>query len=251
MPANIAQFSSLFCEDTAIHAGYGATEAMPVASIDGGEILADTRPLSAKGLGVCVGRPLGNVAVRIISICDHPIDIWSDVDFVQDGAVGEITVHGDQVTRQYFDNPNADALAKIRDGDKVWHRMGDLGRIDEQGRLWFYGRKSQRVITENGTLFTIPCESIFNNHPEVYRSALVGIGPIPRQKPVICIDLEPEAQNTDRQKLTQELLALAGSSKLTQSIKNVLYPAEFPVDIRHNAKIFREKLARWAERQLG
>jgi acyl-CoA synthetase (AMP-forming)/AMP-acid ligase II len=169
---------------------------------------------------------------------------------IEKGSVGEITVRGAQVTRHYYEQPDADALAKIQDGKTFWHRMGDLGRIDEHGRIWFYGRKSQRVITDGGTLFTIPCEAIFNNHPGVYRSALVGVGHAPCQKPVICIDLDPAWQGRNRTEITRDLRALARSNDLTRSIENVLYPAEFPVDIRHNAKIFREKLARWAETQI-
>lgn len=250
MPANIEQFSTLICGNAEIHTGYGATEAMPVSSITGREILAETRTLSEQGRGVCVGRPLDTIEVRIIAISDHALGSWSDAELVEHGAVGEITVKGDQVTRQYFDRPDADALAKIRDGETFWHRMGDLGRIDEQGRIWFYGRKSQRVITDGGTLFTIPCEAIFNNHPGVYRSALVGVGRAPRQEPVMCIELEPDARRKNRNQITRELITLARSSHITRTIENILYPTEFPVDIRHNAKIFREKLARWAQTQL-
>ena len=78
---------------------------------------------------------------------------------------------------------------------------------------------------------------------------MVGIGKAPSQKPVICIELEPTAKKKNRIEITGELLELARSSDLTKSIETILYPAEFPVDIRHNAKIFREKLARWAEKK--
>jgi len=185
MPSNIEQFSSLLTDSAEIHTGYGATEAMPVASISGREILAETRPLTEQGRGVCVGRALPRVQVRIVEISDAPVPDWSGVRIVDDGSVGEITVQGPQVTRRYYARPDADALAKIADGDAIWHRMGDLGRLDAEGRLWFYGRKSQRVLTREGTLFTIACEAIFNNHPLVYRSALVGIGKPPHQRPVI------------------------------------------------------------------
>jgi acyl-CoA synthetase (AMP-forming)/AMP-acid ligase II len=251
MPANIEQFAGLLDEEADIHTGYGATEAMPVTAIEGREILSETRFQSEKGRGICVGRPLSGVAVRIIAIDDGPIDAWSNVVKAGNGAVGEITVKGSQVTRHYFENPAADALAKIRDEGGVWHRMGDLGRMDEHGRIWFYGRKSHRVVTAAGTLFTIPCEAIFNNHPLVYRSALVGVGTAPNQKPVICIELEPGLGGGNRMKLTRELLELASSSELTQAIDTVLFPEEFPVDIRHNAKIFREKLALWAAKKIA
>ena len=79
-------------------------------------------------------------------------------------------------------------LAKIEDGNSFWHRMGDLGKLDKKNRLWFYGRKNQRVTTETETLYTIPCESIFNQHPDVKRSALVGTGPRIKQEPVIIIE---------------------------------------------------------------
>jgi acyl-coenzyme A synthetase/AMP-(fatty) acid ligase len=174
---------------------------------------------------------------------------WSDDIRVPDGEPGEITVKGDLVTRRYFENPEADALAKIKDGAEVRHRMGDLGRRDEKGRIWFLGRKSHRLITKNGTLFTIPCESIFNNHPDVFRSALVGIGEKPDQIPVICIEPEKESK-TDKKKLEKELLEIAGRHELTINIRKILFCRSFPVDIRHNSKIFREKLAVWAEKQI-
>jgi olefin beta-lactone synthetase len=159
-------------------------------------------------------------------------------------------VRGDWVTRGYFQRPQDDALAKIVDGDSLWHRMGDLGWMDKKGRIWFCGRKSHRVITATQTLFTIPCEAIFNNHPRVHRSALVGVGPLGQQRPVICIELEPGDKGRNKKALKAELLELARRSPLTEAIDTVLFHRAFPVDIRHNSKIFREKLALWAARKL-
>jgi acyl-coenzyme A synthetase/AMP-(fatty) acid ligase len=129
--------------------------------------------------------------------------------------------------------------------------MGDVGWKDSKGRIWFCGRKSHRVVTENRTLFTIPCEAIFNNHPRVYRSALVGIGPLHRQKPVICIELRHDKIKQNKKTLKNELLELAQQHELTRDIESVLFHPSFPVDIRHNSKIFREKLAIWAEKKLS
>ena len=128
--------------------------------------------------------------------------------------------------------------------------MGDVGKWDEQNRLWFCGRKSHRVITSSETLFTIPCEALFNQHPDVKRSALVGKGPGSHREPIIII--EPENKNRvadNREVFIQELLEISASSSHTRSIKKVLFYPGFPVDVRHNAKIFREKLAAWAEDQ--
>jgi acyl-coenzyme A synthetase/AMP-(fatty) acid ligase len=141
-------------------------------------------------------------------------------------------------------------LAKIPEGNEVWHRYGDLGWRDSKGRIWFCGRKDHRVVTKNETLFTIPCEAIFNNHPLVLRSALVGIGSKPNQTPVICIELKPDRAGYRKNQIKGQLLDLAEESELTRGIDLVLFHSGFPVDIRHNAKIFREKLAIWAERKI-
>jgi acyl-coenzyme A synthetase/AMP-(fatty) acid ligase len=250
-PSNIERFASMLCDDAEIHTPYGATEAVPVISISSSEILSETRKLSEQGFGICVGRPIEEIQVRIIKITDKPIEKWSDSFMVSNSEIGEITVSGDLVTRQYFENTRADALSKIKDGDRVWHRMGDVGWMDTKGRIWFCGRKNHRVITENGTLFTIPCEAIYNNHPGVFRSALVGIGTQPKQRPVICIELEHSDSGGKKKQLIAELFALAKKSALTKNIDTILFKKAFPVDIRHNSKIFREKLAIWAEKQVN
>ncbi len=249
-PENIEQFSCLLVGDAQIHPGYGATEAMPVTSIGSREILSDTRRRTQQGYGVCVGRPVDNIEVRIIKISDAPIRQWSDDLPVSQGDIGEITVKGDVVTRQYFENPQADRLAKISDNGDIRHRMGDLGWMDKKGRLWFCGRKSHRIVMQRQTLFTIPCEAIFNNHPRIFRSALVGIGPAPNQTPVICLELKKPASKQERKTIANEVLKMAADNELTRAIKTVLFHRGFPVDIRHNSKIFREKLALWAEKKL-
>jgi olefin beta-lactone synthetase len=141
-------------------------------------------------------------------------------------------------------------LSKIRDGERIWHRMGDLGWIDNKGRIWFCGRKSHSVVMNDKILFTIPCESIFNNHPVVFRSALVGLGLPPDQKPVMCIELEPGQGKIKQSLLFEELRELAKSSVITEDIDIFLIHPGFPVDIRHNSKIFREKLTVWAGKKI-
>jgi hypothetical protein len=105
------------------------------------------------------------------------------------------------------------------------------------------------VQTSNGPLYTERCEAIFNNHPDVFRSALVGVGPAGAQRPVIIVEPRAGMMPADqaaRQAFAADLLALARSSPLTEMIDQFLFHPSFPVDIRHNAKIFREKLAVWA-----
>ena len=250
LPANIAQFSSMLEGDAEIHTGYGATEAMPVSSFGSKEILSETAKLSEQGFGICVGCPIQSLQVRIIAISDAPIERWSDALVLKQGEIGEITVSGDVVTPGYFERPNHDAASKIEQEGKIWHRMGDLGWQDNKGRIWFCGRKSHRVMTQRQTLFTIPCEAIFNNHPAVARSALVGVGQPPNQHPVICIELDPQYKRTDRKMLIKELIELARENVLTEHLETFLFHPAFPVDVRHNSKIFREKLAVWASQKL-
>jgi acyl-CoA synthetase (AMP-forming)/AMP-acid ligase II len=252
-PANIEQFSTMLADHAQVHTPYGATEAVPIISIASREILSETRARSESGYGTCVGYPLENIDIRIIKIDDESIPKWKDRLCVPDGEIGEIVVKGEHVTRGYYNNPVADALAKIKDEEEggFWHRMGDLGWRDNKGRFWFCGRKNHRVETVDGPLYSIPCEAIFNNHPAVFRSALVGLGDAPGQEPVMCIELKPDLTNPDKKSIESELLDLAESTELTREIKIILFHKAFPVDIRHNSKIFREKLKAWAEKKLG
>ena len=232
-----------------IHTPYGATEALPVAVISGTEILGETASQSAEGAGTCVGSLFPDVDVRIAEIDDRPIARFEDLTLLPNGEIGEIIVRGPSVTKKYFRHDRATTLAKVDDHDSIWHRMGDVGYIDDMNRLWFCGRKAHRVETGNGTLFSVPCEAIFNQHPAVFRSALVGLGKRPRQQPAIVIECEPHTSPSDE--LRDELNQLARSSPKTNSIGSVLFHSAFPVDIRHNVKINREELALWAARKLG
>ncbi len=223
-----------------------------MCSIGSDAILTETRRRTAAGAGVCVGRPVDEITLRIIRISDEPIATWSEDLCVPSGEVGEIVVSGPVVTREYYHRPQSTGLAKIIDpGRGFWHRMGDLGYVDETGRVWFCGRKSQRVRTAAGELYTIPCEAVFNEHPAVYRTALVGVGEPGAQRPVLCVELKPENPERSLAEITRELLALGAHHPHTRGIQTILLHPGFPVDIRHNAKIFREKLAAWAAGRLA
>ncbi len=232
--------------DGDIHIPYGATEALPVISISGREVVSETWPLTRQGRGACVGRPLPDTEVRIMRVVAGPV---ADLDglLLPAGEVGEIIVKGEVVTGSYFNNEPETALAKIRTADGLWHRMGDTGYFDEQGRLWFCGRKAHRVISGGTIHYPICCEAVFNQHPDVYRSALVGVGEEGRQRPVIVV--EPLGR-VDKTQLFADLRRLALEHEHTKDINDFLIHPAFPVDIRHNAKIFREKLAVWAEDTL-
>ncbi|PLY03003.1 MAG: peptide synthase [Desulfuromonas sp.] len=254
VPAPVLErFAGMLSDEAEVFTPYGATEALPVCSIGSREILGETRAATDRGQGVCVGRPVPGLELEIIAITDAPIAEWDAALKLGTGEIGEIIVKGPQVTRSYYNRAESTRLAKIADPEDggVYHRMGDLGYRDGQGRIWFCGRKAHRVVTADQTLFTIPCEAIFNTHQAVFRSALVGVGPAPPQRPVLCVELEKETGAVASEELRQELLRLGAGQELTRSIKTILFHPSFPVDIRHNAKIFREKLAIWATEQLS
>lgn len=249
VPAKVLErCAKMLAPEAEILTPYGATEALPVTVIGHREILAETRALTDKGRGACVGRPLPGLRVAVIGITDGAIERWSESLAVPQGEIGEIAVKGLVVSAAYYGRPGETMLAKILDAGEPWHRMGDVGYFDGEGRLWFCGRKSQRVVTGEGTLFTIPVEGVFNAHRDVRRSALVGVGPAGAQTPVLCV--EPEARVRDLETLKAELLAIGRIHAHTRGIQDILFHKSFPVDIRHNAKIFREQLAVWAQREL-
>ena len=246
----LERFSALISPEARIVTPYGATESLPVCSIDHREILDETRALTDQGKGVCVGRAVPEMKVEIIRITDDPIPEWSDDLLLPQGGIGEITVSGPVVTPGYHQRPRSTELAKIYDPNTgtLRHRMGDLGYLDAQGRVWFCGRKSHRVVTPNQTFFTIPCEAIFNVHPGVERTALVGTPKSGVNQPVLCVELAAGCKR-GREALRGELLELGARHSHTRPIKTLLFHPGFPVDVRHNAKIFREKLAVWAAKQ--
>ncbi len=234
-----------------VHTPYGATESLPVASISASEVLGETAEQTSRGAGVCVGRRFSGIRWRVIRIVDGPIRSLRETETLPPGEIGEVIVQGPVVTREYLTRRESNALAKIPDGDGFWHRMGDSGYLDVLNRFWFCGRVAHRVQTADGPMYPVCCEAIFNQHPDIRRSALVGIGPAGRQTPVVI--LEPHAGcmpkgRAAQRALLEEIRELGAANPLTQSISDFRLHPSFPVDIRHNAKIFREKLALWAER---
>ncbi|HBC88128.1 MAG TPA: hypothetical protein DCZ94_14350 [Lentisphaeria bacterium] len=236
------------------HVPYGATEALPIANFTGTEMLAETAAKTAEGAGYCIGRPIEGMEIKVIGAVDGPIEIWDPSLELPQGQKGEIIVKGPVVPPCYYNEPEHTKNAKIADSNgNIWHRMGDVGYYDEKGRLWFCGRKAHRVITTNEILYSVCCEAIFNKNPDIARTALVGIGRPPSQTPVIIVELEPDKAPQTPEKYDQmivELKKIAASSEITSRITKFLLHSEFPVDIRHNAKIFREQLSEWAAFRL-
>ena len=232
-----------------MHTPYGATEALPVATIEAREVLDETRHAWAAGKGTCVGTQFLGIEWKVIQIHDGPICTFDRARELPTGEIGELIVRGPVVTSRYVTRVEANATAKIHDDAGYWHRMGDAGYLDDRGRFWFCGRVGHRVQTATGTLFTDPVEGIFNQHEFVARTALVGVGAAGNQKAILVV--EPKQIGGPTEFLLDELSEMSRQSEITRSIYEFLvYPTTFPVDIRHNSKIFREQLAVWAEAEL-
>jgi acyl-CoA synthetase (AMP-forming)/AMP-acid ligase II len=238
-------FRKLLDDKTDLFGIYGATEVLPIAKVESREIF-EMREKSAQGAGVCLGRPVSGAKVRVIGISESVIQQWEESLEVEPNVVGEITVQGGTVTERYIVREEANRLSKIQHEDGIIHRMGDVGYFDEQGRLWYCGRKSHRVITNNDVLFTEQIEGIFNVHPLVYRTALVGVD----GKPVVWVELK-KGVRANKDTIRRELVELAKGHSQASKIKVFLFMKKFPTDVRHNSKIIREELTILAKKRLS
>jgi len=245
--------------DAEMHTPYGATEALPVATISAREVLGETWAKTQQGAGVCVGRRFDQIEWRVVRISDGPLPTIADTVKLPRGEIGELIVRGPTVTTEYVTRTDANAMAKIADSTGFWHRMGDAGYLDEQDRFWYCGRVSHRVVLADRTLYTEQVEAIFNKHPGVRHTALVGLGCAPDRVPVVIIQPKeiretyfgnPLPMPWKLEALAGELLSLAHQHETTKGLKTILFHPNFPMDVRHNAKIFREQLEDWAGGKL-
>jgi acyl-CoA synthetase (AMP-forming)/AMP-acid ligase II len=230
-----------------LHTPYGATECLPVSTIEARERLASHREAARRGEGTCVGRAVAGVEFRVIREVDGPIGTLAETTACAPGEVGEIIATGPSVTRAYDGLPEATALAKIADGDRVWHRMGDLGSIGSDGLLRFFGRRAEKVRTAQGDLFTEAAEPAFRDHPDVARCALIALGRKAPFTPALVV--EPKegrfpGNAGEREKFVAALQALTTGNAAARRVETFIFQAKLPVDVRHNAKIHRLQLSK-------
>lgn len=238
VPADLWRAAPAFLPNGELHSPYGATEALPVSSVSAAEIEPDCVR------GACVGRPLPGVTVKVVAMTAGPIRGLAEVRELPAGQIGELLVAGPMVTKGYDALPEATAAAKIPDSGApggVWHRLGDCGYADGEGRLWFCGRQVERVETAAGPMFTEPCEQVFRLHPRARRCALIA-GP---DGPALVAETRVGGR-ADAERLACELRELGRMHPHTAAIHTFCFRPHFPVDVRHNAKIHRLALAAWA-----
>jgi acyl-CoA synthetase (AMP-forming)/AMP-acid ligase II len=248
----VRRAQALIAPGGAVFTPYGATESLPLAQEDGRLLATDLAARAQAGEGTCVGRPLPGVEIRLIRIEDGPILRWSEDLRAAPGEAGEICVRGSNVTREYaFDEP-ATAAAKIADGDTFWHRVGDLGRFDRDGRLWFLGRKAHRLETGSGPLFPVGIENAIRAAARLGRCALVGVGPRGAEMPILVVEADRRTLRSRRaeEARASEILRRASETAACRAIRGVLFHPSFPLDVRHQAKIDRTALKHWAEAEI-
>jgi acyl-CoA synthetase (AMP-forming)/AMP-acid ligase II len=235
-----------------VYTPYGATEVLPVSMIAGREVMDEASTHSRAGGGTCIGLPVAGAQVRILRCSDEPLSEWNEELMLGVGEIGEIVVSAEQVTWAYHQDNESTQASKIIQGERVWHRMGDLGYLDGQGRLWIVGRKNHRIQGKEQVYYPVCAEGMADAHPEVLRSALVGLGSAGEQTPALVLQLvKPKLMRdmAERNRIAREVRERLGEHPIYGEVKRILFHKDFPVDPRHNAKIDREALARWAEKQ--
>lgn len=205
---------------------YGSTEAEPIASISAEEILEETVPPTEIGLGLCVGLPDPNIEIGIIPASEENLD---SLNLLPIGETGEIAVCGPHVNKGYYKNPIAEQQNKIKlENGSVWHRTGDAGYVDKNGRLFLLGRISQRITREDKIYYPLQIEPVINTLESVEKSAyftvsngLIVLAYTDNGKSVVT------AENAIRKKIEE----------LNLPCDKIIRVKEIPMDPRHNSKI--------------
>ena len=254
VPPSLAEQLSQCIPHGRVIVPYGATEALPVSFTDSSEI-SDCKSSTLEGKGSLVGTPIPGAKVRILDITHAPLpDYPEGFDGLEQGVVGEICASGKMVTAGYDRMPGATCDARFKIGKAEYHRMGDLGYIDEHKRLRFLGRKAECVRTANGLIETERCEPAISQLSFVQRCALIGLGESPGQEP--CLVVEPvrsQVRQLGEIVLRRKILEACQDSFPEFQIQRVFFEKKIPVDARHNAKIHRlalsRKWSRWVARK--
>ncbi len=225
------------------HTPYGMTEVLPVTDIS----LTEIRAAGDGGDGVCVGRPVRGVqlAVSALDAVGAAVGVPAGVRSGTSGPTGEILVRAPHVM-DHYDRLWLTQQAAARDAG--WHRTGDVGHLDDAGRLWVEGRLSHVITTPDGVLTPVGLERRAEGLDEVRRAAAVGVGPAGAQQVVLVVETDSPVR---RPGLATIELAERVRVAVGRPVAAVLAVPMLPTDVRHNSKVDRTRIARWAERVLA
>jgi olefin beta-lactone synthetase len=207
VPSGLIDQLARVAPNAELHIVYGSTEAEPIAVLDARKNRDRLAESERQGLGALVGTPVPDIQIRIDTPHDGP---------------GEVLVAGPHVNPGYLDDPEAEARTKVRDGQTIWHRTGDVGRLDGSGDLWLVGRVGEDVAG----LWPLMAEGAAERMPYVRRAGLAAV----QGEPVIAVELSDAPADWEAQVRS----ATGARAVEVEAI---------PVDPRHNAKVDRDRLA--------
>lgn len=259
VPEALLAAASRLMPNATPHTPYGMTEGLLMTDItlEGIRAAAEDASALADGEhagGVCVGAPAGSVRVRIAGLDERGMPSAEPSE--QPGVTGEIVLSAPHLKQSY---DRLWATNRIADADSIpdesgdaaaerWHRTGDVGHLDTEGRLWVEGRLPHVIVTAGGVITPVGPEQKIESVLGVGRVALAGIGPRGTQQLVVVLETDPP---TRRPALADPELGAAVRHVAGLDIAAVLVVPVLPTDIRHNSKIDRSALARWAEGVLS
>lgn len=215
---------------------YGMTEVLPVCDVRVDEIDA-----AGAGPGVLVGAPLPGVEVRVSAL--DPEGHATGPLTREPGVLGEIIV-GAEHRKVRYDRLWATERQSSR--DPGWHRTGDVGVLDDRGRLWVAGRLSHVISSPEGPIAPVPIEQAVQRIPGVRQAACVGVGPVGLQQVVVVCVVEDGRSGPAPTSLLDQIRGVVDAD-----VAAVLLRPSLPVDIRHNSKIDRTAMSRWASQELA
>lgn len=243
VPSEMLRRVASLAPDATLHTPYGMTEVLPVADVtlEAIEVAEQASPAA----GVCVGSPVAGAEVRVVPFGFDAAD--GVPDSVDTGRFGELLVRAPWASDGYLGLRDTQRRARPGDG---WHRSGDVGHVDDNGRLWIEGRAVHVMHTIDGPLASVPVEraveaaGISSVRPG--RVAAVGVGPIGLHQVVVVVEVVGAKRG-----LADAALSAAVRAAVPFAVAAVLVTPELPVDIRHNAKIDRSEVREWASALLA
>jgi acyl-coenzyme A synthetase/AMP-(fatty) acid ligase len=228
------------------------TEALPVTDISleqiqAAEAAAAAGTVEGAGHGVCVGWPVHGASIAVIPLAPDGTAPGSD-PVTEAGVTGEILVSAPHVKEAY------DRLwLTQRESAKVagWHRTGDVGHFDAAGRLWVEGRLAHVVTAPTGVVTPVGAEQAIERLDGLRLAAITGVGPAGTQAVVAVVETVPPARKVGPAAPELAARVRAAAREAGVSVSAVLVVPAQPTDIRHNAKIDRTRLSRWASQVLA
>jgi acyl-CoA synthetase (AMP-forming)/AMP-acid ligase II len=208
---------------------YGCTEAEPIAHVSTAEMRSGNGSAVGEAHGLPVGTPVPAIRLRILA------DRWGraigpydaagfDAVCQPQGKAGEVVVSGDYVLSRYL-HSNSNEENKFSVNGIGWHRTGDAGYLDDQGRLWLLGPCAARVEDHRGAVYPLPVEDAAMRHDGVRRAAFLAH----RGQRVLVVELQNRAAQPQMGALLKSL-AFA-------HVDSIRVVKRLPVDRRHNTKV--------------